>query len=175
MIDLTAFAADELARRKTKAREAIAARRHTEAQAEALLAPWAAMALLLGVAPEALAPDCAEAIADRRIIRLFPGDRAGEADERFARSRLAADLCPPLRWSAALATARDRQFDKAWTERCAHPERSEGPACARAVGLQAMADALDVTAPYRPRANPAHPEEPRSGVSKGTPHLKEAA
>lgn len=37
---LTLFAAAELARRKAKAREAIAARRHTEAQAEALLAPY---------------------------------------------------------------------------------------------------------------------------------------
>jgi hypothetical protein len=139
---VTRFAADELARRRDTARRKLAAGELDPARADDLLRPWAAIALLAGVAPEAIAPDCASALALRRGTLL---------DEGHARALLAADLCPPLRWSQALGAARDRAVETASSGDVASAERARQ--------LRDLAKALSVTLPYRPRPVPAERKE----------------
>lgn len=114
---LAQIAAREYALRRQAALRAVGADQLTRDRAEAMLRPWAAIALLVG----ADVPELAEEVA-RRTDGCTPIG--------FARAIVALDTCDRAEWVSALATARDRAVEAAQR----NPEHVE-----RAHGLQRLA------------------------------------
>lgn len=131
---LSAIAHAEYLQRCAAAKRKVDAGELPRQQAEALLRPWTAIALLCG------APILAADIADaRRTIVFYKGDGSPAQygyviPEAEARCDLAGDICSPIVWGPALAKARDAALGKVDT-----PERRE-----RARNLCILARALDV-------------------------------
>ncbi|HKT85608.1 MAG TPA: hypothetical protein VJQ77_05930 [Novosphingobium sp.] len=140
VLTIPRIAADEYHRRNATALRKVAAGEITRAQAGALMAPWASIALLSGVPVDELAPHLAAQLADlRKCIVHYAGDCSGPVydhllDEDEARILLATDICGPNTWGPTLSNARDTAIARADTE-----EKID-----RARNLCRLARALDV-------------------------------
>ena len=141
MMTRAAIAAREYALRRQAALRAVAADELTRDRAEAMLRPWAAIALLAGADVPELAEEVAWRVDDATPIA-------------FARAIVALYTCDRAEWVPALATARDRAVEAAQR----NPEHVE-----RAHGLQRLARyfahdpaGLHHMPPYQPQsADPA--------------------
>lgn len=110
-VDLAALAGAEFRRRREVARRKAGSGTLDLATAEALLRPWAALALRAGAEPAALAPDGALAdvawnLEQLRTARTIDSDRPGCTDHD-ARRIVADDVAPFAEVRATLAAARD--------------------------------------------------------------------
>lgn len=150
--DIAGIAAAEFRRRRANARRLIGEGRLAPDDADALMRPWAAIAVLcradLAQCSAVLAAAMLEA---RQVIAFAPGKGQPvqhhiRVPEDHVRALFARDLCPPLVWGPALATARDAALARA-----DNPERN-----ARARDLCALARALDVPLTAASCARPAN-------------------
>lgn len=140
---LASFAAHQLAQRMANARAALRAGRVDQDRATEGIAAWRAIALLAGADLSRVDPQLEDALADLRVVQLFPGGAHASRSEDEAREILAADCCPPRRWAAYLARQRDRALEAADG---GHPTALE-----TARLLQGLSDLLELRIPYLPR------------------------
>lgn len=114
------LAFEEFRRRQATARAVVAARRMSQAEAEAHLRPWAAIATHCGA-------DLPEAAALRanilRCLHTPAGRHGAEGDistgaptppqaDGMTRWLVAEEICPRARWAPVLIAARDLAFDR---------------------------------------------------------------
>lgn len=159
---ISQIAARLFAQRQAEARRVIRTGGMLPAQAEAHLAPWAAIALHARADLSHLLPGLAEAVAD--YVCTY-ADGTPRISEREAQCLVALNLCPVARWRALLAKAAAAAVSKAEsfgqpTPRWSAPTVAERDAAlARARDLLALAAELRVLVPITlSPANPALPE-----------------
>jgi hypothetical protein len=147
-LDLARFAARTLGLRLREADAGSRAGKWSNDHANNGVAVWRAIALLCG-SDVSHDPDLAEALADERIVQVYPGDGTGPwprtVDESEARALLADRWCGRDRWS--------RWLEKATRKAEAAADASQAEAdITHARMLQALGHRLDCLAPYIPRA-----------------------
>lgn len=145
---IAAIAHAEYLQRSASAKRKVAAGELAPHKAEALLRPWAAIAVLCG------APVLEAEVTDyRRTIIHYKGDGSPAVyghlrPEAEARCELARDLCGPITWGPALMKARDAALGKVDSD-----ERRD-----RARNLCILARALDVPLTAASCARPVQSE-----------------